>query len=484
MLQPEITRAARLHISRMLRVIGPKSAAIERRFRSLLRNRKYATAAIPALCGITPAAASMQSSLDPFLAGVRSNGAHLARLNFPPEDVNEALSVFDELLAPALEGRFAPAREQLRLATTLALNDAFYQVREAEARALFDLGRAEMESEGAEEMLACVVAILARAFGARAGRFSLTPEGARGRLAKAAYFEHGPAAERLIADERLRGRHGSYWSYPAGDGAVLQFAFSELRRWLPREAALLEAAAGRCADRLRRARLEDEVRRLDAQRRCAEEDERRRIGRELHDEAGQKLLFLRLQLEMAEREADEPLRGRLRDAREIAEGVVVELRRMVAALSPGVLERLGLRAALRRLGDRFRAVHPAELRMRISTPAQGFAPRLEQVIYRVAQECLQNVAKHSGATRVNLSLETADSMVRLRVKDNGAGFSPKAASIRPASFGLAGMRERAGLIGGTLSVRSAPGKGATVVLELPGTARTDGKYVKDSCSSN
>jgi signal transduction histidine kinase len=91
----------------------------------------------------------------------------------------------------------------------------------------------------------------------------------------------------------------------------------------------------------------------------------------------------------------------------------------------------------------------------------------QEVIYRVAQECLQNIAKHSGATQVNLSLRSADKSIRLSVADNGAGFCAETARNQPMSFGLAGMRERAALLGGTLAVRSAPGEGARITLQLP-----------------
>jgi two-component system sensor histidine kinase NreB len=89
------------------------------------------------------------------------------------------------------------------------------------------------------------------------------------------------------------------------------------------------------------------------------------------------------------------------------------------------------------------------------------------VIYRVAAEALQNAFKHSQATSVKLLLGLADKKIRLSVQDDGVGFSPETAQGKPLSFGLAGMQERAALLGGTLVVRSAPGKGATVILELP-----------------
>ncbi|MBZ5581139.1 MAG: sensor histidine kinase, partial [Acidobacteriia bacterium] len=126
-----------------------------------------------------------------------------------------------------------------------------------------------------------------------------------------------------------------------------------------------------------------------------------------------------------------------------------------------------LHAALRRLGDRFRKMHPADLRL-VAPATAGRLPRpMEEVIYRVAQECLQNIAKHSQATLVKLSLRTSDQKVRLRVVDNGAGFSADSVKNKPMSFGLAGMRERAALMGGALAIRSAPGQGVAVTLELP-----------------
>ena len=97
------------------------------------------------------------------------------------------------------------------------------------------------------------------------------------------------------------------------------------------------------------------------------------------------------------------------------------------------------------------------------------------MIYRVAQECLQNVAKHSGATSVNVFLRSTDKKIRLSVRDNGAGFCADQALSKPRSFGLAGMRERALLLGGTLSITTAPGKGTEVTLDLPAPVVLNGK---------
>jgi signal transduction histidine kinase len=228
---------------------------------------------------------------------------------------------------------------------------------------------------------------------------------------------------------------------------------------------------------------EAEVRRLESQARHTEEQERRRIGRELHDEAGQSLLLLRLQLEMLERDAPDRARTSLRDARETVERIVTELRRIVAALSPAVLERLGLPAAIRQLAARFEKTCGAAVRLRIRGDVASLPTERQEVIYRVVQESLHNTAKHARATVVNVSLEATDKSIRLRVADNGAGFAVEAACGRPMSFGLAGMRQRAELLGGTLAVRSTPGKGATVTLELP-VAATEPSNAQNSCTFN
>jgi len=209
------------------------------------------------------------------------------------------------------------------------------------------------------------------------------------------------------------------------------------------------------------------VRRLEAEAHRAEEEERRRIGRDLHDEAGQSLVLLRLQLEMMEKDAPPALRQRLAQARLITERTVDELRRCIATLSPAVVERLGLAAALRQLSARFRKQQSADVRLRISPGVGGLSLEAQEVIYRVAKEALQNVFKHSQASSVKLLLSSADKSVKLSIQDNGVGFSPETARDKPLSFGLAGMQERAALLGGTLVLRSSPGKGATVVLELP-----------------
>jgi signal transduction histidine kinase len=193
-----------------------------------------------------------------------------------------------------------------------------------------------------------------------------------------------------------------------------------------------------------------------------EEMERRRISRELHDEAGQSLLCIRLQMELLEgaipAEYAEWI-GKLREARDLTERTILEMRRLIAALSPAVLEQLGLGAAIRQLVNRFRRLHPIRVKLLLSR-LRRLPQHTEIIVYRLVQECCNNIAKHSEASNVNISVSSADGWVRLAVEDNGVGFRVEEALARKDSFGLSGMRERVALLGGRFEIRSYPQNGS------------------------
>jgi signal transduction histidine kinase len=473
-----LTQAARQHVLRMTAAMRPRLRAIEREFTRFLRERPYDSAQIRAFLAITPAAAARLGRLDRFWEHVEYNGKRLAKLNVPPDEVEDVLRCMNDLLDAMLEGQFQPAREQLNLATMMILHRAYYNVRETESQAFFGIYRAEQEAQEMDDLLRRFVRILTQTFQAPAGRLILEPPA--GRLRHPLFIRRGTAAENLVWDAGMRGRYASYWSYPLQAMGVVQFGFSTDYPWLPRELALLESVGARCAEALQRARMQSEIRRLEIESRDAEEQERRRIGRELHDEAGQSLLLLRLQLELLERDGAPGLQARLAEARSTTERTIEELRRIIAALSPAVLDRLGLARALRQLTARFQKIHGGEMDVAICRKADAFSLEAQQVIYRVAQECLQNISKHSQASDVKLSLRKADECVRLCVSDNGAGFSAEAAWKKPLSFGLAGMRERAALLGGTLTLRTAPGQGTAVALQLPTGSALEAPHGKNS----
>ena len=260
------------------------------------------------------------------------------------------------------------------------------------------------------------------------------------------------------------------WSVPLTSEnqtwGVLQFLFDKEFEWLPRERELLAAAAERCWMAIEKARLveglaarEEQVRQLAEHMLHVEEAERRRISRELHDEAGQSMLCIRLQMEMLESAMPDAMaeqRQKLREVRGMTEHTILEIRRLIAALSPAVLEQFGLGAALRQMVNRFRQVSPA--RVRLALHRLGALPKkTEMIVYRLVQECFNNIAKHSNANAVNLSVKTADGYLKLIVDDNGIGFEIEEALARRDSFGLSGMRERVALLGGSFQVESNPG---------------------------
>jgi signal transduction histidine kinase len=396
-----LTTDARRHAAKLARALAPTAARIERACRALLRRRGYDAGLRRAFLAIAPSAFARLGSLERFLQEVRYQGRRLAKHNVSPTEVRSVVREMEALMDEVLGERFGPSREQLHLATVLSLDRAFCAMRETEAQALFAIYRAEAEAKDIDDLLRSVTAVLGRTFGADAFHIVVGPDIDR-RLRQPLFIPRGTPDERLIAHGAMRRKYRSFWSHPLGDMAVIQLGFKAAYPWLPRERMLLEIADDRCRGALERASLQTEVRRLESQARRAEEEERRRIGRELHDETGQSLMLLRLQLEMMEKEAGGSLAARLKEAREGVERTVVELRRLIAALSPTVLERLGIAAAIRHLAGHFRKSHPAKVRLRIQGDTDAIPRQIQDVIYRATQECLQNIARHSQATAVRL----------------------------------------------------------------------------------
>jgi signal transduction histidine kinase len=302
------TTEALRRVSAMARLLRPAAGRLERGCRALLKQRGYDGVPLRAFLAIAPAGLARAVSIGRFLKEVKEQGRRLAKHNISPDEVKTVLREMEVLLDGVLGERFGPSREEVHMATVIALDRAFYLVREAEAQTLFGIYRAEAEACEDGDLARRMAEVLTRSFGAFAGRV-ISGAGLDPRLMRPLTIERGSVRERLIADRRMLRRCQSFWSYPLGDKAVIQLGFLESRQWLPRERTLLEIAAERRRGALERGRMRAEIRRLDCEARRAEEEERRRIGRELHDETGQSLMLLRLQLEMMEREADGPLRN-------------------------------------------------------------------------------------------------------------------------------------------------------------------------------
>jgi two-component system sensor histidine kinase UhpB len=205
-------------------------------------------------------------------------------------------------------------------------------------------------------------------------------------------------------------------------------------------------------ERLESERRESTRRVLDAQ-----ESERLRVSRELHDEVGQTLTAVLLQLGRIAKHAPPELAPELEDAQERARETLEEVRRISRELRPEALDDLGLASALVALSERF----GLDVTRRLDRDLPALDEETELVIYRVAQEALTNVARHSGSGRVELELSASNGSLTLRVLDEGRGIDAEDGG------GLRGMRERAVLVGADLSVGRREGGGTEVRLEVP-----------------
>jgi signal transduction histidine kinase len=527
-----LTVDLRKQVERLATLLGPATAKLDRAYGGYLRRQHFDPKQRKALSLITPGALvsliaqrSKQrrvshASMLAFVEQVEYNGRRLAKLNVQPGAILAALAEYDRRLEHALRSVAPPdaerlrwLRERLHFLVVMTLNTAFYQVREAETQAYSSLFGIELESRSLENLLGRSVATLSQYGKAQAaGAWFLNPGGTEwlpvawtprnlnDRRTEPQPVPNTPDRQRALARPFCRVRDGfaatddllldpswgsfyrTCWSMPLRAGrrliGVIQFGFVKDYEWLPRERDLLQVAAERCSMAAEKARLledladrEEQIRTLATRMLQVEEVERRRISRELHDEAGQSMLCIRLQLEMIEHEMPEQwkaLRAKLGDARQMTEHTILEMRRLIAALSPAVLEQLGLAAAIRQLVARFQRIHTARVRLQLSR--LGALPKkMESILYRLVQECFNNIGKHSGANHVNISLCSADGIVRLQVEDDGVGFRVDEALAKRDSFGLAGLRERVALLGGTCSVESRPRGSAEAQQKGSGT---------------
>ncbi len=391
----------------------------------------------------------------------------LAKMGVPASEVLDALA---ENGMPAVDYREAAG----------IVNRCYHEIRDAEAAVLEELFRAEHDSPTLTATLHRFTLAL-RSY-AKADQARLWfPFEVPANLRRGMCFPPKAADKRLLDPSW---NVATCWSVPLGKQGVLQLGFSKHYPWLHREKELLNIAADRCLAAAAKARLVDdlsereaEVRRLSQRMMHIEEVERRRISQEIHDETGQSLLCIRLNLEMLEMVAseDDEMRVRLRATRHLAERTVDEIRRIIAALNPEAIEKLGLAAALRQLATRFRNVAAAAVRVDVGALPE-LPDRLPLVVYRLAQECLSNAAKHAEAKTVKVSVDAADKVLRLRIQDDGKGFDLSQAMAKPGTFGLSGMQERVSLLGGQMKIesrlrnpaaRSRSRGGTAIKIELP-----------------
>ncbi|HJT69312.1 MAG TPA: sensor histidine kinase [Terriglobales bacterium] len=197
-----------------------------------------------------------------------------------------------------------------------------------------------------------------------------------------------------------------------------------------------------------------------------EEEERRRISRELHDETGQALMVLRFHLEMLAGDAKDPdQESKVQESLDVLDRTIEGLRRIIARLSPRVLEELGLLAAIRREAQQLATHTKMKAHLELPEHLSDMEHDVEVALYRWVQEALHNVAKHSQARNFTVRLQNTSERVSLEIEDDGVGVLTRTPDER--GFGLTGMRERAAALGGSMTIHSRRGRGTQVRIVLP-----------------
>ena len=204
------------------------------------------------------------------------------------------------------------------------------------------------------------------------------------------------------------------------------------------------------------------------------EEERTRMARDVHDDLGQSLTALKMDLRWIERKLEktetspelDAVKARTTTAIEVVNDTTVIVQELAAQLRPGVLDRLGLCSAIQFELRRFQARAGIECRTSVPASLPALAPDVATALFRILQECLANVARHAGATRVLVRLGMRGEIVTLRVLDNGSGIG-LAALNSPGSLGLMGMQERAATLGGDIFFRRGNKRGTLVTVRIP-----------------
>ena len=294
-----------------------------------------------------------------------------------------------------------------------------------------------------------------------------------------------------VESEVLWRRDGSafpaeYTSYPIRDagqivGAVVTFAdiserkqaeavlranHAELERRVSERTAALSQANARLQQ------SHGALQRLSAHLQQVREDERAHIAREIHDELGASLTALQFDLNWLRAKVahDDTLERKFDDMVGVTRQALGAVRRILTDLRPGVLDHLGLWAAIEWQLQEMQARSDVRctLNVRDTGPERRLGRSAEVAVYRIVQEVLTNIARHAGATEVQVDVTGAASHIELRIRDNGRGMQVPA---QPTSFGLLGMYERTRVLGGELQIDSAPGAGTTITLRVPDSTR-------------
>ncbi|MGE0405892.1 MAG: GAF domain-containing protein [Candidatus Korobacteraceae bacterium] len=451
-----------------------------------------------------------QGDFQAYTESLQYYGTRLGKLKVDTRVVARSLEIYQGLCEPVLEKLFLQSKaedlatlETFSSAAFVTVSGAYFDTQRKESAALLALLDAELSAGSLASLLEQALWITARTFGATVGvvllkdeHNELQPKAAiglgrraseltvvtprQGFSAEIAYTGEPACLQEVTAESSvapfLRDKARALWGVPLKVRnqvtGVLTIGFDHPYNWLPSERELLRAIADRSALAIERTRISEAVK--ERELRIAElsghllrvqEEERKRISRELHDETGQALMVIRLYLGMLETSSNGRSREKIHETLAVVDRTIEGIRRIVARLSPLVLQELGLVAAIRKEAKDLAKNTGVRVRVLIDEEMGRLAPECETAIYRVVQEALHNVAKHAQAKSVTVQMAQQDGLMRVSVEDDGQGMLKS--SFNGRSFGLAGIRERINSMGGVVRVNSVRGKGTSLEADIP-----------------
>ena len=518
---PPFKESSRELIAEVARALEPYFPDITHRWREqLTREYGFDGRTLAAVERLTLAAGCSYFCHDDYPAfqeNLQYFGTRLSKLQVDTRAVARALELYQSCCEPYIAGLFpdreAEAKAALEMLSSVSfviISGAYFDAKTLESSALLSLLDAELASGDLDALMKKVLDITTQTFEASLGMILLLdtesgalkvacsvgpgvnlPEDFKVELGSGFSGKIAVTGEPgMILDinnieagalrPMVRLQAKSLWGVPLkAEGQVIGvmiIGFPKPYEWLPTERELMRAIGDRTALAIERARMMDELR--EREQRIADlsghllrvqEEERKRISRELHDETGQALMVIRLYLGMMETGITaRNVRGKIRETVEVVDRTIEGIRRIIGKLSPLVLQELGLVAAIRKEAKDFAKNTGVKARVLISEDVGRLAPGTEQAIYRVVQEALHNVAKHAKASNVTVQVVRENQQVQVIVEDDGIGIQPRSGvKEQPQSFGLAGIKERIAMLGGVSRVVSAEGKGTRIEINVP-----------------
>ena len=518
---PPFKESSRELIAEVARALEPYFPDITHRWREqLTREYGFDGRTLAAVERLTLAAGCSYFCHDDYPAfqeNLQYFGTRLSKLQVDTRAVARALELYQSCCEPYIAGLFpdreAEAKAALEMLSSVSfviISGAYFDAKTLESSALLSLLDAELASGDLDALMKKVLDITTQTFEASLGMILLLdtesgalkvacsvgpgvnlPEDFKVELGSGFSGKIAVTGEPgMILDinnieagalrPMVRLQAKSLWGVPLkAEGQVIGvmiIGFPKPYEWLPTERELMRAIGDRTALAIERARMMDELR--EREQRIADlsghllrvqEEERKRISRELHDETGQALMVIRLYLGMMETGITaRNVRGKIRETVEVVDRTIEGIRRIIGKLSPLVLQELGLVAAIRKEAKDFAKNTGVKARVLISEDVGRLAPGTEQAIYRVVQEALHNVAKHAKASNVTVQVVRENQQVQVIVEDDGIGIQPRTGvKEQPQSFGLAGIKERIAMLGGVSRVVSAEGKGTRIEINVP-----------------